>query len=161
MTCIHCCWALVEQTDEYFVRLALPAAKLAWDADEVPVGAILVIDGKVVGRGHNLVVATNDPTAHAEIAALRDAAKAIGNYRVVGSTLYSTIEPCAMRAGAIVHARVSRLVYGASDPRAGAVRTHFGICESARLNHRVSVEAGVLEGECGSKLVSICGWRRE
>lgn len=142
------------------MRLALAEAKLAWDADEVPVGAILVIDGKVVGRGHNLVVATNDPTAHAEIAALRDAAKAIGNYRVVGSTLYSTIEPCAMCAGAIVHARVSRLVYGASDPRAGAVRTHFGICESELLNHRVSVEAGVLESECGQMLVSFFRLRR-
>ena len=148
------------QIDEDMMRLALAEARLAWAANEVPVGAIVVIGGEVRGRGHNSVVSLNDPSAHAEILALRDAARAIGNYRLVGASLYSTIEPCAMCAGAIVHARVARLIYGAGDARAGAVRTHFGICTNEFLNHRVDVEEGVLENECRRMLVSFFRLRR-
>ena len=148
------------QIDEDLMRIALGEAKLALAADEVPVGAIVVIDGEVKGRGHNSVVSSSDPSAHAEILALRDAARAIGNYRLVGASLYSTIEPCAMCAGAIVHARVARLIYGATDARAGAVRTHFGICTTEFLNHRVEVEEGVLENECRQMLVSFFRLRR-
>src|SRR5262245_46092036 len=117
------------------MREALAEAQAAWNGGEVPVGAVLVLDGLIIGRGSNRVIRPPDPTAHAEVLALRKAAETTGNYRLVGSTLYSTIEPCAMCAGAIVHARVGRLVYGAPDPKAGAVNTHFGICTSDQLNH--------------------------
>ncbi len=147
--------------DEDLMRIALGEARLAWAANEVPVGAIVVIGGEVMGRGHNSVVGASDPSAHAEILALRAAARAIGNYRLAGASLYSTIEPCAMCAGAIVHARIGRLIYGAGDARAGAVRTHFGICTSEFLNHRVEVEEGVLENECRQMLVSFFRLRRE
>lgn len=142
------------QSDEAFMRLALAEAEAAAQADEVPIGAIVVIGGQVVAKGHNAVIGAKDPTAHAEIMALREAARAAGNYRLSGATLYSTIEPCAMCAGAIVHARVDRLVYGAADPRAGAVHTHFGICSSEFLNHRVSIEGGLLESECRAMIQS-------
>ena len=147
--------------DEGFMRMALAEAELAWAADEIPVGAVVVIDGEVKGRGHNSPVSSSDPSAHAEMLALREAARAIGNYRLVGAALYSTIEPCAMCAGALVHARVARLVYGAGDVRAGAVRTHFGVCTSEFLNHRVDVREGVLESECREMLVSFFRLRRE
>lgn len=140
--------------DEQFMREALAEAQAAWTGGEVPVGAVLVLDGRIVGRGRNRVIAPPDPTAHAEVVALRSAAEAVGNYRLVGSTLYSTIEPCLMCAGAIVHARVQRLVYGAPDPKAGAVDTHFEILTSPQLNHRVEVESGVLEAECRAVLQS-------
>ena len=140
--------------DEHFMREALAEAQAAWSGGEVPVGAVVVLDGRIVGRGRNRVIGPPDPTAHAEVMALRSAAETIGNYRLVGSTLYSTIEPCVMCAGAIVHARVQRLVYGAPDPKAGAVDTHFGICSSSELNHRVEVESGVLEAECRAVLQS-------
>lgn len=141
-------------TDIRFMREALLEAAAAQAAGEVPVGAIVVLDGQILGRGHNLVTSRNDPTAHAEIVALRDAARRIGNYRLTRATLYSTIEPCAMCAGALVHARVAVLVYGASDPKAGAVDTHFGICTTDFLNHRVSVRGGVLEADCRAVLQS-------
>ncbi|HEU4388891.1 MAG TPA: tRNA adenosine(34) deaminase TadA [Blastocatellia bacterium] len=141
-------------TDEEFMLEALHEARLAETEDEVPVGAVVVRDGAVLGRGRNAVIKASDPTAHAEIAALRNAARAAANYRLTGATLYSTIEPCAMCAGAIVHARIARLVYGASDPRAGAVETHFGICTTDFLNHRVFVQGGLLEDECRRMLQS-------
>src|SRR5215510_11751106 len=134
--------------DEHFMRMALEEAEAAGQAGEVPVGAVVVIGAEVKGRGRNSVIALSDPTAHAEIVALRSAASAVGNYRLTGATLYSTIEPCAMCAGALVHARVGRLVFGAHDPKAGAVETFFGICTTDFLNHRVSVEGGLLESEC-------------
>ncbi len=132
--------------------LALEEADRAATAGEVPVGAVVVLDGRVVARGHNAPVADRDPTAHAEIVALRAAARELGNYRLPNVTLYSTVEPCAMCCGALIHARVARLVYGAADPKAGAVRSLFRLLEDARLNHHVAVTAGVRASECGSRL---------
>lgn len=146
--------------DEDFMREALTEAEAAREDGEVPVGALIVLGGNVIARGRNAMIGTNDPTAHAEIVALRKAASAIGNYRLIGATMYSTIEPCAMCAGALVHARVERLVYGADDPKAGAVETHFGICNADFLNHQVSVEGGILEGECRRVLQSFFRDRR-
>ena len=142
------------------MREALFEAHAANEGDEVPVGAIVVVDGSVIGRGRNAVIKTGDPTAHAEIVALREAAQNVGNYRLPGATMYSTIEPCAMCAGALVHARIARLVYGAPDPKAGAVDTHLGICSTDFLNHRVSVEGGILEDECRRVLQSFFRKRR-
>jgi tRNA(adenine34) deaminase len=151
----------MEGIDEGFMKLALAEAETAQRTGEVPVGAIVVIDGRVVGRGCNAVITRNDPTAHAEIVALREAARDLGNYRLSGATLYSTIEPCAMCAGALVHARIARLVYGAADPRAGAVATHFGICNSEFLNHRVNVQGGLLEADCRAMIQSFFRDKRE
>ncbi|MEK6322935.1 MAG: tRNA adenosine(34) deaminase TadA [Acidobacteriota bacterium] len=148
------------RVDEEFMREALLEAQSAGDDNEVPVGAIVVFDGSVIGRGRNAVIKSSDPTAHAEIVALREAARTVGNYRLTGATMYSTIEPCAMCAGALVHARVARLVYGAKDPKAGAVETHLGICSTDFLNHRVSVEGGILEDECRRVLQSFFRERR-
>jgi tRNA(adenine34) deaminase len=151
----------MEPHDEQFMRVALGEAEVARNDGEVPVGAIVVLDGKIVGRGRNRVIGSSDPTAHAEVVALRDAASGIGNYRLTGVTVYSTIEPCAMCAGAIVHARVGRLVYGALDPKAGAVVTHLGICSTDFLNHKVIVEGGILEDECRRMLQSFFRDRRD
>jgi tRNA(Arg) A34 adenosine deaminase TadA len=150
----------VESTDEKFMREALALAEMSARDGEVPVGAIVVLDGAIIGSGRNAVIGLSDPTAHAEIVALRDAARAIGNYRLTGATVFSTIEPCAMCAGALVHARVARLVYGARDPKAGGVETHFGICTADFLNHQVSVEGGILEDECRRVLQSFFLERR-
>ncbi|HEY7911968.1 MAG TPA: tRNA adenosine(34) deaminase TadA [Blastocatellia bacterium] len=144
----------MQSVDEEFMREALVEASLAESEGEVPVGAVLVVDGQIIGRGHNKVITVKDPTAHAEIEALREAAQKTGNYRLAGSTLYTTIEPCAMCAGALVHARVGRLVFGATDPKAGAVETHFGICTTDFLNHRLEVEGGILEPECRQMIQS-------
>src|SRR5437762_12935503 len=144
----------MESLDEDFMRDALAEAEAARADGEVPVGAIVVLGGKVLARGRNAMIGANDPTAHAEIVALRNASSAVGNYRLRGATLYSTIEPCAMCAGALVHARIERLVYGAKDPKTGAVESHFGICNSDFLNHQVSVEGGILESECRRMLQS-------
>jgi tRNA(adenine34) deaminase len=150
----------MEPNDEQFMREALAEAEAARNDGEVPVGAVVILGGTVIARGRNAVIGTSDPTAHAEIVALREAARAIGNYRLTGATMYSTIEPCAMCAGALVHARVARLVYGAKDPKAGAVETHFGICTTDFLNHQVSVEVGILEDECRRVLQSFFRDRR-
>ena len=130
------------------MREALRLARTGADAGEVPVGAVVVIAGEIVGRGWNSPVARNDPTAHAEILALREAAARIGNYRLEGATLYSTLEPCVMCAGALVAARVGRLVFGARDLRFGGVRSKFQIADSDLLNHRVEVVENVLAVEC-------------
>jgi tRNA(adenine34) deaminase len=148
-------------SDQEHMRHALVEAAAAEAAGEVPVGAVLVIAREVIGRGHNLVISTSDPTAHAEIIAIRAAARRIGNYRLTGSTMYTTIEPCAMCAGAIVHARIGRLVFGARDPRAGAVLSHFGVCTTEFLNHRLIVEEGVLESDCRSMIQSFFRNKRE
>jgi tRNA(adenine34) deaminase len=129
--------------DEAFMAEALALAREAETSGEAPIGAVLVIDNVVVGRGHNCPISRNDPTAHAEIIALREAASRTGNYRLTGSTLYVTLEPCAMCAGAIVHARVKRLVFGSRDLRFGAVRSKFRLADSELLNHRVEVVEGV------------------
>ena len=146
--------------DEEFMRAALAEAEAARQDGEVPVGAVVILDDAVIARGRNAVISTSDPTAHAEIVAIREAARAVGNYRLTGATMYSTIEPCAMCAGALVHARVARLVYGAKDPKAGAVETHFGICTTSFLNHNVIVEGGILESECRRVLQSFFRDRR-
>jgi len=126
---------------------ALNEARLARDAGEVPIGAVIVIDNQIAGSGHNHSIGSNDPTAHAEIMALREAARRMGNYRLTEAALYVTIEPCAMCAGALVNARIKRLVYGAADLRAGGVDTVFRICTNSSLNHRVEVASGVLAEE--------------
>ena len=135
------------------MRRALELAREAEDAGEVPVGAVIVsADGEVLAEGFNRPISTHDPTAHAEMVAIRAAAARIDNYRLTGTTLYVTLEPCAMCAGAMVHARVSRLVYAATDPRAGAAGSVFNVVQSAALNHRVEVTTGVMTEECGSLL---------
>ena len=138
--------------DHQWMGLALEEAALAAAAGEVPVGAVVVMDGRLLGRGHNAPIALSDPTAHAEIVALRAAARAVGNYRLTGATLYATVEPCVMCCGAALQARVARLVYGAADPKAGAARSLYQMLEDPRLNHRVEVAAGVRGDECGARL---------
>ena len=135
-------------TDEDFLKQALELAREAGRVGEVPVGAVVVLDGRVVGRGQNSPIARNDPTAHAEILALREAGAAAGNYRLEGATMYVTLEPCVMCAGALVAARVSRLVFGARDLRFGGVRSKFQVADSTVLNHQVEVVEGVLAVEC-------------
>jgi tRNA(adenine34) deaminase len=135
--------------DERFMRIALEEAELAFAAGEVPVGAVLVdAEGQVLARAHNRTVTDRDPTAHAEILALREGAGKIGNYRLTGSSLYVTVEPCCMCAGALVWARVGRLVSGAADPKGGGAGSLYRITEDERLNHRVETFPGVLEAEC-------------
>lgn len=134
--------------DDELMREALAEARQALLLDEVPIGAIVVVDNQIVGRGHNRTITELDPTAHAEIVALRQAAKAIGNYRLLDATVYTTLEPCAMCAGALVNARVARLVFGATDLRFGAVATNFQLCTSSSLNHRLEVTGGILEDDC-------------
>ncbi len=138
--------------DELFMRLALAEAEKALLAGEVPVGAVVVRGGEVVASAHNGPVGLKDPSAHAEILALRRAAEAEGNYRLAGATLYVTIEPCLMCAGALIHARVSRLVFGAPDPKGGAVVSLYEVLGDGRLNHRVEVTGGVLSEACGEIL---------
>jgi tRNA(adenine34) deaminase len=136
-----------DANDEFFMGFALNEARLAHNAGEVPIGAVIVIDNQIAGSGHNRPIGSRDPTAHAEIVALREAARRVDNYRLTEATLYVTIEPCAMCAGAMVNARVKRLVYGAADLRAGGVDTIFQICTNSSLNHRVEVTSGVLDEE--------------
>lgn len=131
-----------------FMRAALDEARRGSAAGEVPVGAVVVLDGRIAGRGFNQPIGHSDPTAHAEIVALRDAARALGNYRLVGATLYVTIEPCLMCVGALVHARVGTLVFGAAEPKAGAVVSACRAHELPSLNHRIEVVGGVLEEDC-------------
>ncbi len=140
-------------TDADFMQAALDQARLAWAADEVPVGAVLVRDGEIIGRGYNQPISGHDPSAHAEIMALRDAARRMGNYRLPDSTLYVTIEPCLMCTGAIFHARVARLVFGAPDTKTGVAGSVLDLYRETRLNHHAKVEGGILAQEC-SELVS-------
>ena len=135
-------------THDTFMRAALEEARKGFDAVEVPVGAVVVLGGEIVGRGFNQPIGSHDPTAHAEIVAIRAAAGAIGNYRLVGSTMYVTIEPCLMCVGAMVHARVGTLVFGAAEPKAGAIVSACRAHELPSLNHRIEVVGGVLEEEC-------------
>ena len=136
------------ERDEEFMREALRQARLGASADEVPVGAVAVQRGEIVARAYNSPISRNDPTAHAEILALRQAAERIGNYRLEGVTLYCTLEPCAMCAGALVAARIGRLVFGTRDLRFGAVRSKFQLADSELLNHRVEIVEGVLATDC-------------
>ena len=147
-------------TDELWMEEALREAQRALEAGEVPVGAVVVCDGKVVGRGCNRVIKDNDPTAHAEVMALREAGEALGNYRLGQCELFATIEPCSMCAGALVHARIKRLVYGADDPKAGAVHSVISIVNHPQLNHKMEVLRGVLAGRCADMLQAFFKERR-
>jgi tRNA(adenine34) deaminase len=147
-------------SDSIFMTRALELAREAERAGEVPVGAVIVKDEGIVGEGWNRPISTNDPTAHAEIVALRDAAQRLGSYRLLDTTLYVTLEPCPMCAGAMVHARVKRLVYAATDPRAGAAGTIFNIVQHPSLNHRIECEAGLMGEECGTMLRAFFQGRR-
>ena len=141
----------MNETDEKWMSLAIQQARSACQLDEVPIGSCVVgVDGLLIAAAFNRSITDHDPTAHAEILAIRMAGELLTNYRLIGTTVYSTIEPCAMCAGALVNARISRLVYGAKDERFGAVDTHFGIGLTDALNHRIEVVGGVLEDECRS-----------
>jgi len=146
--------------DSRFMGLALDLARQAGAADEVPVGAVIVMDDEVVGHGFNQPLGRRDPTAHAEIIALRDAAARLGNYRLPGCTLYVTLEPCAMCVGAILHARIERVVFGARDPKTGAAGSVIDLFAESRLNHHATVVGGVLAEQCGSLLSSFFAARR-
>jgi tRNA(adenine34) deaminase len=141
-----------QEQDDKWMREALRMAETALEHDEVPVGCLIVHDGRIVGRAHNQREMLQDPTAHAEMIAITQAAEALGSWRLTGCTLYVTLEPCAMCAGGMILARLDRLVYGASDPKAGAVDSVFRLLEEPRLNHRIPVAAGVLREECGAIL---------
>jgi tRNA(adenine34) deaminase len=147
-------------TDSEYMQTALELASQAALAGEVPVGAIVVKDGVVIGRGFNAPIELHDPSAHAEIQAMRDAAKTLGNYRLVGCTLYVTIEPCAMCAGAIQHAHIAQLVYGASDPKTGACGSVVNLMTEPRLNHHTKVSGGVMAEECAAILSQFFASRR-
>jgi tRNA(adenine34) deaminase len=151
----------INSDDIAFMREALRLAQMASDAGEVPVGAILVRKGQVIGRGFNQPVRTHDPSAHAEICALRDAGHVVGNYRLPDATLYVTIEPCTMCYGAIVHARIKRLVFGAAEPRYGAVISGQKLLENGHFNHRPDVLSGVLETECAQIMKQFFAAKRQ
>ena len=146
--------------DERFMRRALELARLGQAEGEVPVGALVVMDGVLVGEGWNQPIGAHDPTAHAEVVAIRAGARHLGNYRLTGSTLYVTIEPCQMCVGAMVHARVARVVYGAAEPKAGAVGSAMRAHEHPSLNHRLVALGGVLEAECRAVLQAFFAGRR-
>jgi tRNA(adenine34) deaminase len=145
---------------ERFMQAALAEARVGLEAGEVPVGAVVVIDDVVVGQAHNAPIALVDPTAHAEVLALREAARKVGNYRLPGATLYVTLEPCAMCCGAAIQARLARVVYGAPDPKAGAVESRHRLLADEGLNHRVEALGGVLGVECGALLKEFFESRR-
>jgi tRNA(adenine34) deaminase len=147
-------------TDQDYMQIALQLAQQGSAAGEVPVGALVVCNGEIVGRGFNAPISRHDPSAHAEIQAMREAALTLGNYRLVGCTLYVTLEPCAMCAGAILHARIARLVFGASDPKTGACGSVVNLMEEVRLNHHAEVTAGVMAQECGRLLSDFFAARR-
>ncbi|MDI3489072.1 MAG: tRNA adenosine(34) deaminase TadA [Thauera propionica] len=146
--------------DEDYMRAAMEQALQAGACDEVPVGAIVVLDGEIVGRGFNQPIGRHDPTAHAEIMALRDAGQRLGNYRLPGCELFVTLEPCAMCSGAIMHARIARVVYGARDPKTGVAGSVLDLFAETRLNHHAAIEGGVLADECGRMLSSFFAARR-
>ncbi|HEY7986218.1 MAG TPA: tRNA adenosine(34) deaminase TadA [Methylophilaceae bacterium] len=147
-------------TDDDYMKLALALAQDAAQAGEVPVGAVVVKDGEIVGRGYNAPISSHDPSAHAEMQALRAAAQTLGNYRLIGCTLYVTLEPCAMCSGAIQHARISRLVFGATDPKTGACGSVVNLMAEPKLNHHCEVEGGILAVECGRILSEFFAARR-
>lgn len=147
-------------SDERFMREALALAAEAEARGEVPVGAVVVKDGEIVGRGYNQPISSRDPTAHAEVIAMRDAAARIGNYRLTGCELYVTLEPCVMCAGAIMHARLARLIYGAADPKTGACGSAVDLFADPKLNHHAAVARDVLKQECGALLSAFFRQRR-
>jgi len=141
-----------DAADEKFMRAALAEAKVAASAGEVPVGAVVVRNGEIIGRGLNRPLQDNDPSAHAEIVAIRAAAANAGNYRLNACTLYVTLEPCVMCVGAMLHARINRLVFGAYDPKSGAAGSVLDLCDDRRMNHRIEVNGGLMAGQCGMLL---------
>ena len=153
---------MTNERDEYWMREAIKAALEAEKSDEVPIGACLInAEGELLAAAGNRTIADCDPTAHAEILVLREAARKIGNYRLTETVLYTTIEPCAMCAGALVNARIKRLVYGAADERFGGVETIFNICDNSSLNHRIEIQTGILTAECRSLMQNFFRRRRE
>jgi len=150
----------IESSDENWMKEALGCARRALELDEVPVGAVVVHDGKIVGRGFNRNIVDHDPTAHAEMMALREAGAALGNHRLGACELFATIEPCAMCAGALVHARIRRLIYGADDAKAGAVHSVMQVVNHPSLNHHMEIRGGVLAGECAELLQDFFRSRR-
>lgn len=158
---MHVTESAFDETDLRMMQRALELAREGTACGEVPVGAVIARDGEIIGEGFNQPVGRCDPTAHAEIVALRDAAARVGNYRLVGATLYVSIEPCSMCAGALVHARIARLVFGAREPKAGAVCSHVGLLGSDFLNHRVMVEEGLLAEACAETMSDFFRGRRK
>jgi tRNA(adenine34) deaminase len=152
---------MISEHDIHWMRHALQLAEFAITQQEVPVGAVLICDNSMIGEGSNCPISLCDPTAHAEMIALRQGARYLNNYRLINSTLYVTLEPCMMCVGAIVHARVKRVVYGALDPKAGAVVSAFEIGSTQKLNHKVLYEGGVLEKQCGQILSNFFQARRK
>jgi tRNA(adenine34) deaminase len=150
----------IAKPDVAYMRAAIEQAQAAGARGEVPVGAVIVSDDRIVGRGGNRTILDCDPSAHAEIVAMREAARTIGNYRLLGTTLYATIEPCAMCAGAMVHARIARLVYGAEDPKGGAVHSCFSIFDHPQVNHRVKIVRGLLAEDAATLLQNFFAARR-
>jgi tRNA(adenine34) deaminase len=150
-----------QQDDEFFMRQAMLLAKKAQEGGEVPVGAIIVIDGIIIGQGFNQCITQNDPSAHAEMLALREAAQNMQNYRVVDTTLYVTLEPCPMCAGALVHSRVKRVVFGAYDPKTGAAGTVMDLLRHASLNHEIAVTGGCLQSDCSAQISDFFRLRRQ
>ena len=148
------------ELDQQYMCMAIEQAQLAAQSGEVPVGAVLVKDGQVISKAFNKPIANHDPSAHAEMLALREAALAEENYRIPGSTLYVTLEPCAMCSGAMLHARIDRVVYGASDPKTGAAGSVLDIFASKQINHQTSVEGGIMSEECGQLLRDFFKGRR-
>ena len=157
---LHAILGTMTDPDIGFMQEAIEEARSAAAAGEVPVGAVLTLEGRVIARSGNRTMRDCDPTAHAEIIVLREAARVVDNYRLAGTTLYVTIEPCSMCAGAMIQARISRLVYGANDSKAGAVRTYFQILSNQSLNHQVEITDGVLAAECAEVIQSFFAKRR-
>ncbi|MGB6977105.1 MAG: tRNA adenosine(34) deaminase TadA [Gammaproteobacteria bacterium] len=150
----------VTNNHEHWLKQAIALARRAETLDEVPVGAVVVLDNKIIGEGWNQPISACDPTAHAEIIALRQAAKTVGNYRLINAILYVTLEPCVMCLGAIIHARIQRLVYGADDPKAGAIKSAFELLAANRFNHHLEWQNGICAAECGALLKNFFEIRR-
>ncbi|MFT6190315.1 MAG: tRNA(adenine34) deaminase [Oleispira sp.] len=149
-----------EQTDQNFMKLALEQGRLAYDAGEVPVGAVVVLDGQVIGRGYNKPITSLDPSAHAEVVALRDAALNIGNYRLANAVLYVTVEPCTMCSGLLVHSRIARLVYGTTEPKSGVIESAMCLLEQPFYNHKIEITGGVLAQEASTLMSDFFTMRR-
>ena len=152
---------MADTCDDAFMRAALTLAQCAWDAGEVPVGAVVVKDGEIIGRGFNQPITSNDPTTHAEIVALREAAQHVKNYRLVDCALYVTLEPCMMCVGAMLHARLKRVVFGAHDPKTGVCGSIMDLPKEEKLNHHTTFEGGVLRDECSAMLKAFFQSRRK
>ena len=150
-----------QEQDQYFMQKAMELAAIAESEDEIPVGAILVKDGEIIATGYNQSIQLNDPSAHAEMQAIRAAGPILNNYRMLDTTLYVTLEPCPMCAGLLVHSRIKRLVFGASDLKTGACGSVFNLVDDDKLNHQLEITGGVLEQECGAQLSAFFKRRRE